>query len=194
MTVQRSHGTPRPQVAPLDELPEVQPGEPEPVERRSDGTVASSAAAKALGRRGGAAKAARARLVSALGLAEVAEDAEFAPYRAAGDDWVRVHLEDLSCQCGGSLGPGPSSIVASAGLQLAASRFLADLAVKKADPKLFHLSSTLANDSRQNLLAAFELGAREARARRDAFDHASRTSPKKHPGTSIWVDDEGADS
>lgn len=60
---------------------------------------------------------------------------------------------------GGHCGPPPSSIVASASLQLAASRFafevLGDLA----------LGSRLADASRQNLLAAYELTVREATAR-----------------------------
>ena len=172
MTVQRSHGKPRPMVAPLNELPAPVPAGPDPITRRPDGTVSSSSAAKALGVRGGAAKAARARLVSALGLATVAADSAFAPYRAAGDDWVRAHLADLARQCGGIVGPGPSSIVASAGLQLAASRFIADKAVGvDGDPKQLQLASSLANDSRQNLLAAFELAAREAKVRAASARH-----------------------
>jgi hypothetical protein len=55
-------------------------------------------------------------------------------------------------------------VVASAALQLAASRYLFDLA-GQGNPDLFAVASKLANDSRQNLLAAHELCAREAKAR-----------------------------
>lgn len=139
-----------------------------PLHRRPNGTIADSATARALGARGGAVKSTRARLVSALGLAELAADAEFGPYRDAGDEFVRVHLVSLASQAGGEVGPGPSSIVASAGLQLAASRFVSDRAAREGDPGLMKLASTLANDSRQNLLAGYELAVREGEARKRA--------------------------
>jgi hypothetical protein len=50
-------------------------------------------------------------------------------------------------------------------MQLAASRFVFDLAAVAGDPSLFHRASTLGNDSRQNLLAAYELAIREAKSR-----------------------------
>lgn len=169
MTLRKGHGrgagVPRVEVLPADELPAPVPGTPAPVRRRSNGTIADSATAKLLGARGGAAKTARARLVSALGLADLAEDAAFAPYRVAGDDFVRSHLAALAAVAGGEVGPGPSSIIASAGVQLAASRFVSDRAAKEGDPKLFVVASSLANDSRQNVLAAYELATREAKAR-----------------------------
>jgi hypothetical protein len=60
---------------------------------------------------------------------------------------------------GGVCGTAPSSIIASAALQLAASRFAFEVLGDMV------LGSRLANDSRQNLLAAHELVAREAQAR-----------------------------
>ncbi|AKV04562.1 hypothetical protein AKJ09_11225 [Labilithrix luteola] len=161
----RGAGVPRIEVLPADELPAPVPAQAAPVNRRQNGTVSDSESAKALGRKGGVAKASRARLVSALGLSALASDAEFTPYRDAGDEFVRHHLAALAARAGGEVGPGPSSIVASAGLQLAASRFVSDKAAKSGDAKLFHLASTLANDSRQNLLAAYELAVREAGAK-----------------------------
>lgn len=167
--MRKGHGTgagvPRIEVLEPDELPAPVPGTAAPLQRRANGTIADSASAKALGARGGARRSHRAKLVSALGLAELAEGEDFRPYRDAGDHFVREHLATLATQAGGEVGPGPSSIVASAGLQLAASRYLSDRAAKAGDAKLFHLASTLANDSRQNLLAAYELAVREAKAR-----------------------------
>src|SRR5664280_1536827 len=49
--------------------------------------------------------------------------------------------------------------------QLGASRYLHDQAKKTGNAKQFIESSSLGNDSRQNLLAAHELCAREAKAR-----------------------------
>ena len=50
-------------------------------------------------------------------------------------------------------------------LQLAASRYLFDQGARTGDPSLLKTASQLANDSRQNLLAAYELAQREAQAR-----------------------------
>jgi hypothetical protein len=55
--------------------------------------------------------------------------------------------------------------VSSAAIQLGASRYLSDLGAKTGDAKLLSQGSKLANDSRQNLLAAHELCARETESR-----------------------------
>ncbi len=169
MALRKGHGTgagvPRIEVLPADELPAPIPADPVPVLRRKNGTVADSASAKALGARGGPARVARARLVSALGLVDLDAQAPFAPYRTAGDAFVESHLAELARQAGGEVGPGPSSIVASAAVQLTASRFFSDKAATTGDASLFALASSLANASRQNLLAAYELAVREAEAR-----------------------------
>jgi hypothetical protein len=75
---------------------------------------------------------------------------------------------------GGEVGPGPASIVSSAALQLAASRWLADRGAESGAAGLLLSASRLADASRQNLLAAHELAAREAQARpRQADPHAA---------------------
>ncbi|MFO0735742.1 MAG: hypothetical protein U0270_07680 [Labilithrix sp.] len=142
--------------------------------RRLNGTLEDSESAKELGARGGRARAAKVRLVSALGLASLADDAAFAPYRTAGDAFVTEHLAALALQAGGEVGPGPASIVASAAMQLAASRFVNDRAMQSGDAKLLKQASDLANDSRQNLLAAYELAVREATARNASAKTASK--------------------
>jgi hypothetical protein len=162
-------GVPRVEVLPPDELPSpvaaavAVPGEP--VRRRLDGKVADSASARALGQRGGVAKARRVRLVDSLGLSTVVAETSFGPYRTAAEEFVRHHLGELARQAGGEVGPAPSTMVASAALQLAASRWAFDRAAEKNDPDLFKLGSQLANDSRQNLMAAYEMAVREAKAR-----------------------------
>ena len=170
MSLRTGHGTgagqPRVEVLPADELPAPVPGEPEPLKRRQDGTIADSETARRLGALGGRAKGRSIRLVDSLGLKKIAEDAAFAPYRTAADDFVKEHLAALAMQAGGSVGTGPSTMVASAGLQLAGSRYCFDSAAETGDTKLLKLASQLANDSRQNLLAAYELAVREAQARK----------------------------
>jgi hypothetical protein len=183
MSLRTGHGAgagqPRIEVLPPDELPEpvaaseaVSSG---PLARRSDGTFADTAAARDAGKRGGMSKARKVRLVDALGLSKLAAESTFSPYRAAAEEFVKFHLAQLSAQAGGSVGAAPSSMIASAALQLAASRWAFDRGAESGDASLFKLGSSMANDSRQNLLAAYELSVREARARpHAAFDPLER--------------------
>jgi hypothetical protein len=135
------------------------------VQRRHDGTVAGSAAAAALGRRGGLQTAKNVRLVDSLGLSKLVESTSFGPYRTAAEAFVRHHLDHLATMAGGSVGPAPSTMVASAALQLAASRWAFDRGAEANDASLIKLGSTLANDSRQNLLASYQLAVLEAKSR-----------------------------
>ena len=186
MALRAGHGTgkgqPRIEVMPPDELPQPVPAVPdvtEPstgVDRRQDGTVATPEAARVLGARGGRA---RARIALASGLALRGRDGlksdfrshkAFKSYEKAAAYFRRVHTAELARLGGGVCGSGPSSMVASAALALAASRFLYSLAAAKADPGLFKQASQLANDSRQNLMAAYEMVVREAKARETAVD------------------------
>lgn len=169
-------GVPRIEVPPADEASAPVPSAEDtaPVRRRSDGTIADSETARELGRRGGLAAARRVRLVDSLGLAKLADDADFTPYRVGADAFVAHHLTELAQLAGGRVGSAPSTMIASAALQLAASRFCFDRGAADGDVALLRMGSSLANDSRQNLLAAYELAVREAGARADAADsHAA---------------------
>jgi hypothetical protein len=175
-------GTPHIEVLPPDELgppvPATLPDDSCQVRRGQDGRFADSESAKVIARRGGLAKARRVRLIDSLGLKKIAESADFKPYRDAAEEFTSHHLSELAKQAGGSVGPAPSTMVASAALQLAASRWAFDRGAAENDPALIKLGSSLANDSRQNLLAAYELATREAVARtssRDAFAGHQRT-------------------
>jgi hypothetical protein len=173
MTLRAGHGAgkgvPRVEVLPADELPApVAPGEARPsvpLAFRPDGKIGDSATARALGSRGGKANARKVRLIDSLGLSTLAAESSFAPYRTAAEEFVKHHLGELARMAGGSVGSGPSTFVASAGLQLAGSRWAFDQGGAAGDPALIKLGSTLANDSRQNVLAAYELATREAKAR-----------------------------
>jgi hypothetical protein len=134
--------------------------------------TAGDGAAKRAGAAGGHAKAGRVSLVASLGLAGAALQAEaFAPYRKKAASFRAAHCRELAALAGGACGSGPSSMVASAALQLGMSRFLFDLAMgdgapgSKAHLELVKTASKLADSSRQNLLAAYELAIREGKSR-----------------------------
>ncbi len=182
MTLRKGHGngkgSPRIEVLPPDELPAPMPAQREPisgVERRQNGTLASTEAARTLGARGGRVKAKRVALARSLSLGDVDSMPAFAPYRRAASAFRRHHCAALAAIAGGECGAGPSSMIASAALQLASSRFLFDQGAQTGDPALLKTASQLANDSRQNLLAAYELAQREAQAR-----------PKKSALEAFW--------
>jgi hypothetical protein len=159
---------PRVEVMPADELPRgVQATEQAAGtgERTASGRWAKGA--RTAQSAGGKARAGATRLSRRMGLAGLDDDPAFAPYKRAASDFRRAHVMVLARTVGGGhCGPAPSSIVASAAWQLAASRFLFDTAA--GSPEKLTAASRLANDSRQNLLAAHELCAREAAARPEA--------------------------
>jgi len=170
MTLRNGHGrgagVPRVEVLPADELPAGAPASAR-VESPSDrGPAGRFAPGNALSRAGGKATAGKTRLASRLGLRGLPAGSEFRPYKAAASSFRRAQCAALASTVGGGYcGPGPSSMVASAALQLAWSRFLSDQAAATGDPELALSASRLADASRQNLLAAHELCAREAQAR-----------------------------
>jgi hypothetical protein len=152
---------------PFDELarpvPTAEP--PGPVNRRSDGTVADSESAKELGRRGGQARALYGRILRSLGLVELAADHAFHPYEAAGQNYANAYIASLARMFDGYCGEGPASIVKTAGMQLAVSRYFYDLGKQTGDAKLLGQASSLGNDSRVSAGSAYELQSRESEAR-----------------------------
>jgi hypothetical protein len=166
-------------VLPVDELPEGIPapgGQPDPVRaatlavvrREPNGTVTDPDSAAALGKLGGLAKAEKDRreadvpkLARGLGLREVSVP-QFLPYLEDAGELAEHEGARLGRVVGGGeCGTAPTVIVANAALQIAGSRYAfarGDLAT----------GSRLADAARQNLLAAHELCAREATARRDS--------------------------
>jgi hypothetical protein len=102
-----------------------------------------------------------------MGLRQPPGGSEWGRYRAAAIGFRRAQTSALAANVGGGYcGPGPSSLVASAALQLAWSRYFSDKAAAGGDLDLVMTASRLADASRQNLLAAHELCAKEALARR----------------------------
>lgn len=171
MTLRSGHGTgagqPRVEVLPPDELPA---GVPAPARQESPadrGVLGRFAPGNGLSRQGGKARAGKTRLADRLGLAALPDGAAFRPYKAAAVAFRRAQTTEVARTVGGgTCGPGPASIIASAALCLAWSRYLGDLAANAGDPQLAMLAARLGETSRQHLMAAHELAAREAQARK----------------------------
>jgi hypothetical protein len=148
MALRTGHGTgagvPRIEVLPADELPVGVPAPHAPAlaertsERTADGRWAPGA--RTAQRSGGLATRGKTRLADRLGLSTLPSGCDFAPYRASAVSFRRAQTAQLARDVGGGLcGPAPSSLIATA--------------------------SRLGDASRQSLLAAHELCAREAAAR-----------------------------
>lgn len=153
-------GTPRVEVLPVDELPAGVPASADGVSRSAAIERGKFAEGNRRSVLGGRASAGQCRLAHRLNLGDSFADPRFATYARSAKVWRNAQLRQLSATVGGGfVGPGPSSIIASAALQLAASRFAFEVLGDMV------LGSKLANDSRQNLLAAHELCAKEAQAR-----------------------------
>lgn len=156
----------RAETAPANELPAGVPADTRresPSDRAAGGRFAEG---NSLARQGGCAKRGKSRLTARLGLTDLPSGSTFAPYRRAAATFRRVQCAELARTVGGGVcGPGPSSIVASAALALAWSRWTSDEATHTGDPDLAARALRMADTSRQMLLTAFELCAREAQAR-----------------------------
>src|SRR5512145_477604 len=114
-------GTPRIEVLPVDELPLGVPGEARdesPMDRGDGGRFARG---NALAVAGGKARKDQCRLAHRLHLGDSFADPRFAPYARSAKVWRNAQLRALAATVGGGfIGPGPSSVIASAALQLAA--------------------------------------------------------------------------
>lgn len=164
------------EVPPVDELRPIQAEEQARASAAFGGKrnafQPGSALAKRAGAKGGAARASRAALraqVSALGLGDLAADPAFKTYVDEAETFRAAYAGQLADMAGGVCGIGPSSMIATSALQLAASRYLFVLAGRETDSqlaaKLFARAGSLGDSSRQNLLAAFHLAELESRSR-----------------------------
>ena len=152
--------------------------------------------AAAAGRAGGLAKARRNAVATArtMGLGrylDFVEDGRVKPFVDEGERWMVSALEGLSRDVGGGeLSAEVCSIVQGAAWQKAFSSFLFDLASResgawvadkshvpdrkyrlRANTELMLTASRLAESHRQQMLAAYELAAREAVARAKGKRH-----------------------
>lgn len=121
---------------------------------------------------------ARARAQALLKTHNAPLDAEFAPFRKEGERLTRARVEELARTVGGGhCGIAASGAAQSAGIQKAIEGYAISLAeAAESVPQkleLYKLAITAGNSSRQNNLAAHELCAREAEARK-------RNEPKRN--------------
>lgn len=160
-------GMPRIEVCPADELPTgTRAQAPRAPTRGPDGRFLPGTGTSALASQGGKASKESRALRRLLGLAELPAGHAYEPYSRMSREWRDDHIADLAANVGGGVvGPGVASIVSTAALQLGASRFLQDRGAHEGDAKLLLEASRLADASRQNLLAAHELAAKEGQAR-----------------------------
>lgn len=164
MSLRKGHGkgagSPRIEVLPADELPAGIPAPAREELPNDRGERGQFAPGNALAAEGGRARGGQPRLARRLGLGDSFADPRFEPYAGSARAFRKHHVTALARTVGnGYCGPAPSSIIASAALQLAGSRFAFEVLGDMV------LGSRLANDSRQNLMAAHELCAKEAQAR-----------------------------
>lgn len=138
--------------------------------RREDGTIADSSSAKALGARGGLAKAQKKKLLQGMGLVNLSEDKAFTPYYKAAQAWLDHQVETYAQMCGGYLGSGPWGFLGNAAICLAMSRYLADKGFEAGDELITRQSLRYMDSFKQQQLAAYELGVREAKMRADLKD------------------------
>jgi hypothetical protein len=170
LTIRKGHGdgagVPRVEVLPASEVPAGVPEDARTESPTDRGEAGRFAPGNSLARLGGHARRGKTRLADRLGLRAVGESSEFRSYKAAAVSFRRAQCSELARTVGGGVcGPAPSSLVASAALQLAWSRFLSDTAAIDGNADLALKASRLAEASRQSLLAAHELCAREAMSR-----------------------------
>ncbi|HEY5373885.1 MAG TPA: hypothetical protein VIK01_09360, partial [Polyangiaceae bacterium] len=128
MTLRAGHGNgagvPRVEVLPADELPKGVQGEAlaeHRAERQADGTFRPGA--RTAQSAGGSASREMTRLARRMTLGKSLSDPRFEPFAKAASAFRRTQVTALARSVGGGhCGPAPSSIIASAALQLAGSR------------------------------------------------------------------------
>lgn len=158
------------ETTPADELPVGVPAPARPDADRTDqGKFAPGPGTAALASEGGKARVEAEKFRRLLGLVELPEGHTYTDYLRLARELRDDHAGDLAAHVGGGrLSPGVSSIISSAALALAASRFLYDKGAELGSPKLLVQAARLADQSRTSLLTAHELAAKEAVARRDS--------------------------
>lgn len=127
--------------------------------------VKGTATARSIGARGGSRGRRGPKLAADLGLSRWTENPDFLPYWENARAFSRAQRRELARVAGGRCGPAPSSMVVTASLQLAVSRYLFDRAAQENDTSLLRIASQLGDSSRNNLLGAFDIAAKEAKGR-----------------------------
>lgn len=150
-------GTPRIEVMPPDEQPSASP-------------CLAVRSGRDAGGRFTVANTEQSKKVVRPGLRGHSEALKVFPDYAPFDRWGRryaIHRRAEIAAAHGGCSAGVGALIESAGAQLGASRYLHAKASETGDADGFKRASALANDARQNELAAWELAAREGKAREE---------------------------
>ena len=119
--------------------------------------------------KGGYALKGRTALSHRLGLDTLVAREDFRPHLDAAKAYHRRVCGDIARTVGGGeCPPMVASVVMGAAMQTAAAAYLFERAASSGDPATFQAASRLADSARNNLLGAWELAARTAKARQDA--------------------------
>jgi hypothetical protein len=165
MTLRQGHGSgagsPRIEVLPPDELPAASPAVAVRVDRGPDGRFRP-------GNDVGRSKRLRPGLHGLTGIDTASP--EFRVFGRWGARYAAHRRRELASSHGGEISTGVGALVESAALDLAAARYLQWKATHSGEVDGFKAASALAATARQNELAAWELAAREAKARPIASD------------------------
>lgn len=161
MTLRRGHGTgagaQRIEVLPPDELPAATPAHTVRAERDDAGRFLRGNTVARMGR-------VRA---SQLGKLDGPKgDPRFRVLDRWGKRYAAARRRELAALFGGEISYAVAAIIESASLDLVAARYCQALAGEKSDPALLARASQHAQSARQHELAAWELAAREAEARK----------------------------
>jgi hypothetical protein len=174
VTVQRSQGAPRAQVAARDEQPYVPAGAAAPlVARDAGGRVRDADAARALAR--------RPRRKTYLPRAIVCAEG-FEPHNRRRVEWTRERMREL-VDLTGEVSRGVGAMLVAAGWLYAGGEWAAENAATKGDVEGFRTAATLTTAARTHELGAWELAVREADARkkRPSAARAPWLAPKETP-------------
>lgn len=177
MTLRHGNGAPRIETLQADEQSAGVPAPgasvaslQAPTLKRSTGRITDSQTAAELGRRGGLARAAKAkqlRALSGLGLLGATPES-LKPFLEAANQFAAAEVERLARECGAGVCPqNAAALVQSAALAMAGSRE----AYSRGDTTT---GSRLGVEVRQNLLGARELTVLEARGRKQSATMAAR--------------------
>lgn len=151
-------GVPRIEVLPADELPPAQAEGADPLASGRDSAkrVRTTAAARALAK-----LPRRSRFLPR----KLALDPRFLSHNARRLEWQRKRLAELQAAHGG-VSHGVGAMLNAAGWLYAGGECAAEIAAATCDFDLFKTAANLTSTARQHELAAWELAAREADARR----------------------------
>lgn len=121
---------------------------------------------------GNRAAAGRRPKLALLGVATDAADPRYALALRRAGRYRKRRCSELATTFG-YVSAGAGSMIASASLALCASRFLYEVAAQTGDAETLKRASALANDARQNELAAWEIASREATTRKQRESKAA---------------------